>query len=180
MLDGLPIVHLSKDAEVMDSLISMLYPIPSKIPYISKKILALLTTATKYDMDVVQSFIHAEVSHRSLLSPPHAGSFCVYAVAYSQGLVPEMVAMAHHTLGSPLTFESLDDALQLFKGQALCDLADFCLHNMDSFSSNLKLFSSYLKGPSKIWVGCPMAHWQVGKSAHCLPTWLDFLHIGPI
>ncbi len=177
--DGLPVVHLSEDAEILDSLISILYPVPPEIPYNSEKILALLAAATKYDMDAVQSVIRAEVSRRGLLSPPRAGSFRVFAVAYSKGLVPEMATAARHTLGSPLTFESLDDALRLFEGGALRDLANFRLRSIDNFSSNLKSFSGYLKGPSKIWVGCPTAHWQIGKSAG-LPTWLEFLHTGPI
>jgi hypothetical protein len=104
----------------------------------------------------------------------------VYAVAYSKGLVPEMANVACHTLGHPLTFESLDDALWLFKGEALHDLIDFCLCSIDNYSSNLQSFSSYHKGPSTIWVGCPMAHWQNGKNTHCLPTWLESLHTGPM
>ena len=179
--DGPPVVHLSEDAEVLDSLISMLYPVPPKIPYIIEKILTLLVAATKYDMDAVQSFIRAEISRRGLLSPPHAGSFHVYAVAYSKGLVLEMANAARHTLGHPLTFESLGDALRLFEGEALRDLVDFRLRSIDNYSSNLKSFSSYRNGPSAIWVGCPgpTAHRRIGEDTYHRPTWLESLHMGP-
>jgi hypothetical protein len=176
--DALPVVHLSEDAETLNSLVSMLYPVVPEMPFNSNGILALLAAATKYDMDAVQLFIRAEVSRRGLLSSSCPEAFCVYALAYSKGLVPEMVTAARHTLGHPLTVEGLGYALPLFEGGALRDLADYRLRSMDNFSSNLKLYS-YLKGPSKIWAGCPAV--RVGDTSFFgLPTWLAFLKSGPV
>jgi hypothetical protein len=172
--DALPVVDLSEDAETLNSLVSMLYPVVREIPHYSNDILTLLTAATKYDMDAVQSFIRAEVSRRGLLSSSCPGVFHAYALAYSKGLIPEMATAARHTLGHPLTFERLGNALRSFKGGALRDLADFRLRSMGNLFSNLKPFSDGLQGPSKIWVGCPTA--KVGNNTHSLPPWLEFLY----
>ncbi len=51
--DDLPVVCVSEDAEVLNSLISMLYPVPPKIPNSSERIYDVLDAAAKYDMDVI-------------------------------------------------------------------------------------------------------------------------------
>jgi hypothetical protein len=175
--EALPMVHLSEDAETLNSLISMLYPVAPEIPF-RDDILTLLAAATKYDMDAVQSFIRAEVSRKNLFSSAFASAFRLYAVAYSKRLVPEMASAARDTLRRPLTFEDLGYALRLFEGEALRDLADFRLRSMGNFSSNLKSFSGCLNGPSKIWVGCPAA--KGGNKTRGLPPWLERFYLGLI
>jgi hypothetical protein len=170
--DELPVVHLSEDSEVLNSLISILYPVPPEMPNSSDNILALLSAAAKYDMDAVQSSIRAEISRRGLLSPTRASVFRVYAVAYSKGLIPEVEAAARLTLEYPLAIEYLGDELRLFEGWALRDLAHFRLRSMENFSSKLKSLSDCLKGPSKNWLGCSTANGNGGSDA-CLPTWLQ-------
>jgi hypothetical protein len=141
------------------------------MPNSSNRILALLATASKYDMDVAQSSIRAEVTRRGLLSSTRPGVFRVYAVAYSKGLIPEVATAARLTLGHPLTFESLGDELRSFEGWALRDLADFRLRSIQNFWSNWKSFSDCVEGPSKVWVGCPTT--EGGNDVHRLPTWLQ-------
>jgi len=166
--NALPVVHLSEDAETLDSLISMLYPIPPEIPPSSDSVLALLAAAAKYDMDAVQPTIRLEINRRGLLSSTPVELFRVYAIAYSKGLIPEMEDSARLTLCHPLTFESLGDALRSFEGRALRDLADFRLRSIRDFTSNSKLFFKSLEGPSKIWAGCPtVGGWKR------LPNWLE-------
>ncbi|KAH9958133.1 hypothetical protein BC827DRAFT_1112721, partial [Russula dissimulans] len=100
--DGLPLVNLSEDADVLNSLVSMLYPVPPDIPDSNDSILALLAAAQKYDMVTVQSSIRAEISYRKLLSPTGAEAFRSYAIACSKRLMPEMEAMARLTLDCPM------------------------------------------------------------------------------
>jgi hypothetical protein len=167
----LPVVHLSEDAEVLNSLISVLYPVPPEMPLSSDNILSLLSAAVKYDMDEAQSSIRAEASRRGLLSSTPAEIFRVYAVAYRKGLISEVATAARLTLGHSLTFESLGDALRLFDGGALRDLADFRRRSMHNFSSNWGSLSTS-GGPSKIWVGCPTAK-DENPNYQPLPTWLE-------
>jgi hypothetical protein len=135
--DELPVVHVSEDAVVLNSLISMLYPVPPEIPNSSDDSLALLAAAAKYDMDTVRFSIRAEISRKKLFSSTRDGLFRVYAVAYRKKLIPEMAMAARLTLGYPLTIESLGDALPLFEGCALRDLADFRLRSIRKFSGLL-------------------------------------------
>ena len=174
--EALPVVHLSENAETLNSLISMLYAVAPEIPYWGGDILTLLAAATKYDMDAVQSFIRAEVKRKKSLSSPfgfRGGAFYMYAVAYRKMLAPEMAAAARDTLRLPLTFRGLDFSLRLFEGGALRDLADFRARSTSTFSSNLRSFSG---GPSKIWVGCPAA--ERGNTTGSLPPWLESLYTG--
>jgi hypothetical protein len=167
--NALPVVHLSEEAETLDSLISILYPVPPEIPPSSDSALALLAAAAKYDMDAVQSSIRVEINRRGLLLPSTpAELFRVYAVACSKGLIPEMESLARLTLCHPLTFESLGDALRSFEGRALHHLADFRLRSMRDLKSNSMSFFKSLEG-SRIWAssGCrTAAGWKQ------LPNWL--------
>src|SRR6266581_5857274 len=60
-IDGLPVVRLSEDAEVLNCLLTMLYPIPSIVPDSYDKAVELLAACQKYDMASVQSSIHTEI-----------------------------------------------------------------------------------------------------------------------
>ena len=169
--DELPVVHVSEDAVILNSLISMLYPVPSEIPNSSDDTLALLAAAAKYDMDTIRSSIRAEISRKKLFSSTPGGPFRVYATAYQKKLIPEMATAARLTLGHPLTFESLGNALQLFEGRALRDLVDFRLRSIRKFSG---LLLDCDTGPSKIWARCPMA--SSGDKAPAIPSWFEDLH----
>ncbi|KAH9169163.1 hypothetical protein EDB89DRAFT_1986867 [Lactarius sanguifluus] len=156
LVDGLPVVHLPEDAEVLNSLVTMLYPIPPELPDSADKILTLLAACQKYEMTAVQSSIRAKVSRRGLLSPTGAESFRLFAVAYRKRLIPEMKSAARRTLGFPMTFEFLGEALRSFEGCALLDLSLFrqcCRHGI---VSRLKVSMDCRSGPSKVWVGCPL------------------------
>jgi len=63
-----PVVHPSEDAETLDSLVSMLYPVPPEMPSSSDSALALLAAAAKYDMDAVKSSIRVEINRRGSIS----------------------------------------------------------------------------------------------------------------
>ena len=152
-------VHVSEDAVILDSLISMLYPvIPPKMPDSGDDLLVLLAATAKYDMDAIRSSIREEISRKGLFESTRARVFRVYAIAYRKNLLPEMAITARLTLGHPLTFESLGDTLQLFEGCALRDLVDFRLDSIRKFSALL-----FDTGLSDIWAGCQIIHGEPGE-----------------
>ena len=155
MVNELPVVDISEDAELVRSLITILYPIPSEIPASYDRLLALLAAAQKYDMGYVQSSIRAEVTSRPPPALDGAQAFRAYAIASRSGLTPEIVMAARHTLNQPMTFEHLGDKLRLFEGGALSELARFRKACRDNLVSLLNSFLDINSGPSKIWVGCP-------------------------
>ena len=167
----LPVVHLSEDSVVLDSLISMLYPVPPEMPESSDDSLAVLAAAAKYDMDSIRSSIRAEVDRKELFSSTRAGLFRVYATAYRKRLIPETVMAARLTLDHPLTFESIGDALQSFEGCALRDLAEFRLRSIRKF---LELLSDCM-GPSNNLTFCPAGDSSEDETLPVPTIWFEDL-----
>ena len=184
MINGFPVVDISEDAELVRSLITILYPIPSDIPASHDRILALLATAQKYDMGAVQSSIRAEVIRRPPLSLNGKQAFRAYAIASRSGLTPEMNMAARRTLDQPMTFEKLGPELRFFEGRALSELSHFRKACRDNLVSQFKSFLDIDRGSSKIWVGCPgqteelppkapIHTWNFQpKPPPALPTWV--------
>ncbi|KAI9454469.1 hypothetical protein BJY52DRAFT_1188897 [Lactarius psammicola] len=133
IVDGLPVVQLSEDADLLNSLVSLLYPIPPVIPGSYEKVFALLAACQKYDMTSIQSYIRDEIKRGRFPMPVGAEGFRAYAIANNMGLIPEMVDAARLTLGHPMTFESLGEGLRLFKGGALCDLVRYRVANSTKY-----------------------------------------------
>jgi hypothetical protein len=155
-VDGLPMVQLSEDSELLNSLVSMLYPGRPVIPTSYDKVYHLLAACQKYDMVSVQSSIRAKVNCGEFPAPKGAEAFSAYAIASGRGLIPEMENAARKTLDYPLTFEILGEGLQLFEGWALRDLARFRKRCRDSLVACLDSFLEVqIPGPFDFWVGCP-------------------------
>jgi len=170
-IGGLPVVQLSEDAELLHSLVSMLYPVSSVAPNSYDKVLYLLAACQKYEMVSVQSSIRDEVN-RGHFPAPVSGTeaFSAYAIAEAKGLIPETENAARLTLDHPMTFETLGDGLRLFEGAALLDLAHFRRRCRDNLVMCLKSFLG-TPGPSSIWVDCPNADSYMSQTA--LPAWLN-------
>ena len=114
LVDDLPVVQLSEDADLLNSLVSLLYPIPDVIPGSYEKVFALLAACQKDDMGLIQSYIRAEIQRGTFPVPVEAEAFSAYAQASSMGLGPEMEHAARLTLGQHMTFESLGEGLRSF------------------------------------------------------------------
>ena len=129
VVDGLRVVQVPEDADLLNSLVSLLYPIPRIKPGPYERVFALLSACEKYDMVSIQSYIRDEVKRGTFPAPAKAEAFSAYAKASSMGLIPEMEHAARLTLGQPMTFESLGEVLRQFKGLALCDLVRYRVAN---------------------------------------------------
>jgi BTB/POZ domain len=173
-VDGLPVVQLTEDAELLHCLVSILYPVRSVIPDSYEKVLYLLAACQKYDMDQAQSYIRTEVNRWPRRFPPPFGNtaFYAYAIASEKGLIPEMESAARRTLDKPMTFKMIGEGLRLFQGSALRDLACFRKRCRDNIITCLKSFLQVdAPGPSSIWVGCPSAS-DPQSNKPVLPIWL--------
>ena len=178
-VDGLPVVQLSEDAELLRILVSMLYPVYPVRPNSYRKVLYLLAACQKYDMVQVQSSIRAEVTRGNFPAPVGTETFRAYAIASSKGLIPETEDAARQTLDYPMTFESLGEGLRSFEGWALRDLAHFRKRCADNLVTCLESFLQVCAlGPSNIWVGCPgdtpskSSSRRYMPQADTLPNWL--------
>lgn len=181
-IDGIHVICLPEEKEVLHSLITMLYPIPSVLPDSYNKVLDLLIASQKYDMAAVQSSIRAEVGRKSYPLLTGAAVFHTYAIASNKGLIPEMENAARLTLDHPMTFESIGDELRLFNGWALRDLASFRKRCRDSVVQCLESFLDCRDGPSKIWTYClhsRVAQLQLPSQSY-LAMWLRELLVQTI
>jgi hypothetical protein len=153
-VDGLPVIQLSEDADLLKILVSLLYPISPAIPSSYEKVFALLSACQKYDMVSIQSNIRAEINRRGSPTPLGADdAFHKYAIASRLRLIPEMESAARLTLGYPMTFESLGDRLHSFSGRALCDLVRYRKRCRDNLVSCLNSFFN-VHSRRQIWAGC--------------------------
>ncbi|KAH9954184.1 hypothetical protein BC827DRAFT_1098764, partial [Russula dissimulans] len=94
LVEGLPVVCLAEEAQVLHNLLTMLYPIPSVIPDEYDKALDLLAVSHKYDMAAIQSSIRAEMKNKNLRPLTAAATFRAYGIASAKGLTPEMETAA--------------------------------------------------------------------------------------
>ena len=171
-IDGLPVVQLSEDSDVLSTLISMLYPLRPVIPKSHEKVsyslaifsaveanpcykvLNLLAACQKYEMDAVQASIRAEVNQGEFPAPKGAEMFSAYGIASRKGLIPEMEKAARQTLDHPMTFEILGEGLRLFEGWALRDLANYRKRYRDNLVSCFKSFLKIEESQFDIWTYC--------------------------
>jgi BTB/POZ domain len=175
VVDGLPVVKLSEDAELLMSLISMLYPVLPVVPSSNDKGFSLLAACQKYEMVTIQSSIHVSCGP---CDPSGSEAFRAYAIASRERLTQQMERAAAYTLEHPLTFEALGEELRLFEGWALRDLVSFRKRCRDNVVACLDSFLDARAGPSRFWVGCPDAtHYSrrsegETESTEVLPSWL--------
>jgi hypothetical protein len=169
VFDGLPVVHVSESSELLHSLLTLLYPIPSVLPDSYEKTLALLSVSQKYDMSTALSTVRSEIGRQL---PTTEASFRAYAIASHEQLIPEMETAARLTLYNPMTFEALGDALQVFDGSALHNLVRFRKRCRDKL---LLFFKDFVDGSdilSTIWFGC-ISNRPAPKSKKAVPAeWL--------
>ncbi|KAI9441876.1 hypothetical protein H4582DRAFT_1421842 [Lactarius indigo] len=151
LADGLPVIQLSEDADLLNSLLSFLYPISPYMPGSYGHAFPLLAACQKYDMVSIQSYIRAEI--KRWRQPVGAEAFRAYAIASSLGLTQEAESAARLTLGYPMTFESLGDGLRSFKGRALCDLIRYRRRCRDNVVSCLDSFFDPTSR-RQTWAGC--------------------------
>jgi hypothetical protein len=176
IVDGLPVVRLSEDAEVLSSLITMLYPIPSVLPNSYDKALALLSTCQKYDMVGVQSRIRGEILNKNFSPLTGPETFRLYAISSSGQLSSEREKLARDTLDFPMAFEYLCDELPLFNGWALRDLVGLRKRCRDNIVSCFESFLRLDEPPFNIWIPCrTRSHSYSGADTGSLPSWLTDL-----
>ena len=154
VVDGLPVLRLSEDAEVLECLLTMLYPVPSVVPDSYDKALTLLAASQKYDMVGIQSRIRSEIQCRKFSTSTGVGVFRAYAISSRAGLPSERETLARLTLNFPMTLEYLCDELPSFEGWALRDLIGFRKRCRDNLISCIQSFLDFVRPPSNIWTPC--------------------------
>ena len=130
-------------------------------------------------MPSIRQLIRGGVNRKQFPAPIGTQAFPAYAIASEKGLLPEMKSAARSTLKYPMTFERLGKGLRFFKGQALCNLADFRKRCKDNMVTCLDAYLDVQhSGPSSVWVGCPEVmpctpSLETRQRSRALPIWLN-------
>jgi hypothetical protein len=203
-VDGLPMVQLSESSDLLNTLVSMLYPlrpvIPNSyekvlyslvtfsvvIPKLCYKVLYLLAACQKYEIAAVQSSIRDKVSQGEFPAPKGAEAFSAYLIASSKGLIPEMESAARQTLDHPMTFEILGEGLRLSEGWALRDLTNFRKRYRNNLMSCFESFLNIEDSQFNIWISCANYSYRgysysrsnlpMSEMNESLPSWLAKLY----
>ena len=197
-IDGLPVVQLSEDSDVLSTLVSMLYPLRPVIPKSYEKVLYSLVTLSeavpnpcykvlyllaacqKYEMDAVQSSIRAKVSQGEYPAPKGTEAFSAYGISSRKGLIPEMEKAARQTLDHPMTFEILGESMRLFEGWMLRDLIDFRMYYRESLHGCFRSFLDNEGSQLNIWIYCdhnnPSSPTHMSNANGFLPSWVAELY----
>src|SRR5580658_7122098 len=123
-------------------------------------------------MASVQLTIRGKVDCGEFPAPTGTNAFAAYAIASSNGLIPEMEKAALQTLDHPMTFEALGKELRLFEGRALRDLANFRKRYRDKLSACFDSYSGALTGCPWGWLGPDCPREWLGPGVPVLPKWL--------
>lgn len=172
VVDGLPVVRLSEDAEILNSLLTRLYPVPSVVPTSYDRALELLSAAQKYDMAGIQSSIRTEIKSWGPVELTGPVAYRAYAISSNAKLLSEMETSARHTLEFPMTLEYLSNELPFFAGWALRDLFRYRKRCRDGLVSTLQSFLDSTVAPSNIWVVCIPSSKQPQKPSAVFAQWL--------
>ena len=204
-VDGLPVVQLSEDSDLLKTLVSMLYPLHPVIPKSYEKVLYslatfsavvpnscykvlyLLAACQKYEMTAVQSSIRDKVGQGEFPASKGAEAASAYVIASSKGLIPEMESAARQTLDHPMTFEIFGEGLRLSEGWALRDLTNFRKRYRDNLISCFKSFLT-IEESQFIWTSCAsythnpyrdsysLSAFPMSVTNGSLPSWLAELY----
>ena len=175
VVDGLSVVRLPEDAEVLSGLITMVYPIPSELPNSYDKALTLLAASQKYDMVGVQSRIRGEIQNRTFPTLTGAETFRSYAISSGGQLTSQAERLVRSTLEFPMTFEYLCDELPSFQGWALRDLVNYRKRCRDNLVSCFESFLRLNQPPLNIWVPCTDGRYSysyISTATGSSPSWL--------
>ena len=195
-VDGLPVVELKEDSELLNDFFSILYPIRTaiilprsyeKVLYLPEnlsaiiaypyyKVLYLLAACQKYDMVSAQLLVRAEVSRGGFPAPKGAEAFSAYVIASNKKLIPEMDNAARQTLEHPMTFEIFGEGLRWIEGWALQDLANFRKRCRDNLVACFESFLQLGQSPFDIWAPCidgrHLGRYSSYNSTGASPDWL--------
>ena len=162
----LPVVQLSDSGSILSSLLTFIFPVPPILPKTFEEIMELLSVAQKYEMEFVLANIRGCVA---LHNPPFVhpkNAFCAYSLAQKYRLRQEAANAARTTLSFTLTFEDLEDKLDVMPGAYLHELWIYHQSVQHNLLSNIDGFISSAARGTLIGLTCTRI--QSG-----IPGWLD-------
>ena len=123
--NALGVVQLPVEGAILFSRLTYIFPVPPVLPSTVEKIMALLSVAQMYKMDVVLARIRTHISEQEPPLIREETAFSLYSLAQKHGLRTEALQAARCTLSfSSLTIEDLlkEEKLDIMSGAFLYEL----------------------------------------------------------
>ncbi|KAH9954185.1 hypothetical protein BC827DRAFT_72064 [Russula dissimulans] len=145
---SLPVIQLSDRAEILSSLLTFIIPITPDLPSTADDTLELLSTAQKYEMEVILTRIR---DHLAKQKPPlirDETAFQFYSLAQKYGLRREADQAARLTLGVPMSVQTLEAAgrLDVLSGALLHELWRYHQRVREYLADDLTVFANLAAG----------------------------------
>jgi hypothetical protein len=115
-------VQIPYSRTILSSLLTFIFPVPATLPSTPEQVMELLSAAQKYEMRTVLTRIRDRLSRRvpPFIRPESA--FYIYSLAQKYGLRDEARQAARASLSISMTFDDLDDELDIMPGAYLHEL----------------------------------------------------------
>src|SRR6266404_7607035 len=114
--ESLPVVKLDENAATVHSLLTFILPVAPILPTTTEKVMELLAVTQKYKMETVLIHIRGAISRQDppFIRPETA--FHDFFLAQKHGLHQEAIQAARLTLRFSMSFEDLEDKLEVMPG----------------------------------------------------------------
>ncbi len=120
--ESLPVLQLPESGEILQCLLTFVFPATPRVPSTLEEIMELLFVAQKYQMGAALSHIRASIAQQNLLPTRLEPALRLYALAQKYGLRSEALQAAQSILKYPMTIESFYDKLDIVPGAFLYEL----------------------------------------------------------
>jgi hypothetical protein len=164
---SLPVVQLAENGEILDKLLTFIFPVTPLVPSTPEEILELLSVAQKYQMSSVLVHIRAIIARHHPLPTRLKPALRVYSLAHKYGLRPEVLLSARIIGNYPMTPEDYDNKFGIVPRVPLLELWKYHEKSRAFLASDLTEFRAFGAPGIMMGLGCRES------SSHHLPSWLD-------
>ncbi|KAI0263389.1 hypothetical protein BC834DRAFT_887074 [Gloeopeniophorella convolvens] len=136
--DGLPIIQVTEHKDILQLLLTLIYPIDVVKPASYEEVLGVLSAAQKYLMTKTIDVIRDSVLLGRLPGIVTIRASTAYALAARYRLDEETLAAVVSAIQQPFSFKSLGDDLHLFDGASLYALSQYRIQRKNALESCLR------------------------------------------
>jgi hypothetical protein len=165
--ESLPVLQLPESGEILECLLTFVFPGAPRVPSTLEDIMELLSVAQKYRMRAAQSHIRASIAQQNLLPTRLEPALHLYALAQKYSLRPEVLQAAQSILKYPMTIENFYNKLDIMPGAFLYELWKYRERVRTILASDLTEFRACRACGTITSLRC------TELSSSQIPSWLD-------
>jgi hypothetical protein len=165
--ESLPVLQLPESGEILECLLTFVFPVTPRVPSTLEEIMELLSVAQKYQMGAALSYIRASIAQQNLLPTRLEPTLHLYALAQKYELRPEVLRAVQSILKYPMTIENFYSKLHIMSGAFLYELWKYRERVRAILASDLTEFKASRACGAISGLRC------TELSSSQIPSWLD-------